>query len=464
MSPLTKLASSLRDVVWRSTQHWLSAIGALLALISSVTFFVIFGVQLMGRDIGPYAGVVSYLVMPALFVLGLLLIPIGLVRLRRRERLGKSTLYPVFDLNRPRVRSIGLAVIIFTTANLLVVSTATYKGLDVMHSDQFCGNVCHSVMQPEQVAHLSTAHANVQCADCHIGEGATHWTQSKMRGARQLWQLVTNDFVRPAPQPVEVPRVNCTRCHAETGYREDKLRIARHYSDDEKTVEQTSIWRMRVGGYRDGKWSGVHAHNGMKISYLADHSRQTITAVKVTRADGSTDLFESKDAPKLADAQWWDMECTDCHNRAGHNFQPPEKIVDAALARGVLNPETPYIRKQAVAALSKPYASQEQALQQLPADLVKAYAVDKVDPAPGELEAAGKVLAAEWTKNNFPQMNVSGLSYRNYQQHDPGCFRCHDKGHVNSAGKEIQKKCAGTCHDIIADHEEKPEALDVLYP
>jgi hypothetical protein len=464
MSPLTKLASSLRDVVWRSTRHWVSAIGSFISLLSAITFFVIFALQLMGRDIGPYTGLISYLVMPALFVMGLVLIPIGLVLLRRHERRGRSTLYPVFDLNQPRVRSIGLAVIIFSTANVLVISTATYKGLDVLHSDQFCGNVCHSVMQPQQVAHLATAHASVQCADCHVGEGATHWTASKLRGARQAWQFVTNDITRPAPQPVEVPHVNCTRCHSEQGYREDKLCIARHYSDDEKTVEQTSIWRMRIGGYRDGKWSGIHAHNGMKISYLSDGSRQTISAVKVTRADGSTDLFEAKDAAEQPGEQWWDMECTDCHNRAGHNFKSPEKIVDAALARGALNPEVPFIRKQAIGVLSKPYASHAEALEQIPTDLVKAYATDNVDPAPGELEAAGKVLAAEWTQNNFPQMNVSGASYRNYQQHDPGCFRCHDKAHVNSAGKEIQKKCAGTCHDIIADHEEKPEALDVLYP
>jgi hypothetical protein len=35
---------------------------------------------------------------------------------------------------------------------------------------------------------------------------------------------------------------------------------------------------------------------------------------------------------------------------------------------------------------------------------------------------------------------------------------------VDSKGAEIQNKCAGTCHDSIADHEEKPEALDVLFP
>jgi hypothetical protein len=28
----------------------------------------------------------------------------------------------------------------------------------------------------------------------------------------------------------------------------------------------------------------------------------------------------------------------------------------------------------------------------------------------------------------------------------------------------VQQKCSGACHDIIATEEEKPEAMDVLYP
>jgi hypothetical protein len=35
---------------------------------------------------------------------------------------------------------------------------------------------------------------------------------------------------------------------------------------------------------------------------------------------------------------------------------------------------------------------------------------------------------------------------------------------VNAKGDAIPQKCSAACHDIIADHEEKPEALDVLYP
>ena len=61
-------------------------------------------------------------------------------------------------------------------------------------------------------------------------------------------------------------------------------------------------------------------------------------------------------------------------------------------------------------------------------------------------------------------MKVTWGSYVDYLQHEPGCFRCHDKNHENSKGEVIQKKCSGSCHDVIATEEEKPEAMDVLYP
>ncbi len=69
-----------------------------------------------------------------------------------------------------------------------------------------------------------------------------------------------------------------------------------------------------------------------------------------------------------------------------------------------------------------------------------------------------------WTQNNFPEMKVTWGTYRDFLQHEPGCYRCHDKNHVNAMGKVIEQKCSGTCHDIIATEEEEPEAMDVLYP
>ena len=161
-----------------------------------------------GVPIGNYAGILSYLILPAIFVVGLVLIPIGLRLQRKKEaKAGQPSRFPVLDFNNPRLRSIAILVFVLTVVNLMIVSTATFKGVEVMDTDSFCGETCHKVMQPEAVAHQITTHSSVRCVDCHIGEGATHYARAKLRGAAQMVEFITGDYSRPAPQPTEVP--NC---------------------------------------------------------------------------------------------------------------------------------------------------------------------------------------------------------------------------------------------------------------
>jgi len=387
--------------------------------------------------------------------------------LRRKEKAGKPAGFPVLNFNDPRLRTIALVVFALTVVNLMIVSVATYKGLHVMHSDAFCGGTCHNVMQPQAVAHASTTHANVYCADCHIGEGAAHFAKAKLNGARQMMEFILGDYSRPVPQPTAVPSAICTRCHEIRRFADDRLHIQRSYDDSEKPVEKVTILRTIPGGFRDGKWKGAHAHNGMTIRYLADEKRSTITEIEVIRPDGSTDKFVDKQAKAPADATWVEMGCTDCHSRPAHRFSMPEAVVDRALGRGALDKGLPYIRREAVGVLKTSHPSQEEATKAIPAALQASYA--KLAPAldaegKAKVGAAGKLLAEEWNRNNFPDMKVTWGTYVEFFQHQPGCFRCHDTKHVNAKGNAVQQKCSGACHEVIADKEEKPEALDVLYP
>ncbi len=467
MNIFSKLTAMLRDGLWRATRHWLSAIGAALATLSSISFLAMFALELSGHELGNYAGIISYILLPTVFVVGLILLPIGLRQLRKKESAGALAAYPVFDFNSPRLRGIALVVMGLTIVNLMVVSTATFKGLEIMHSDEFCGTTCHNVMQPQAVAHTVTTHANVHCADCHIGEGASHFTRAKLRGATQLLQFIVGDVARPVPQPTEVATAICTRCHAQNRYTEDRLHVRRMYGDEEKTVEKTTVYRMLVGGFRDGEWHGVHKHNGLHIRYLADAKRSTITSVEVLRPDGNTETFTEKGAQLPADAQWFQMGCTDCHSRPAHRFFSPEFIVEKALSRGAIDKELPFINREAVAVLKASYPTHTQALRGIP-QVFKANYLKLVpaldDDGKARVDAAGKLLAEEWVHNNFPEMNVGWGTYVDYSQHEPGCFRCHDKKHENARGEVISKKCGGMCHDVIATEEEQPEVIDVLYP
>jgi hypothetical protein len=457
--------AALRDFVFLATRHWLSAIGVGLATFAAISFLVILALELAGMEVGNYAGLISYFLLPIIFVVGLVLIPIGL-RLRRRRELAGDTKFPVLDFNNDRLRTIALVVFALTIVNLMIVSMATYKGLQVMETTAFCGTTCHKVMQPEAVAHELTTHSNVRCADCHVGEGAGHFVKAKMNGARQAVEFIFGSYSRPVPQPVPVASEICTHCHDATRAVPDGLHIWRSYDDSEKSVEKVTIFRTLIGGFRDGKWKGAHAHNGFKIRYLADESRKTISEVEVTRPDGTSDRFVSKEGAAPAAPIWQEMGCTDCHSRPAHQFSKLETAVDRAIARGAIDRELPFIKRESVAVLKGSYPSQDEARKAIPAALTASYA--KLAPAldePGKAKvaAAGKVLAEEWTHNNFPQMKVTWGTYVDFFQHD-GCWRCHDTKHVNAKGDAIQQRCSGACHEILADHEEKPEALDVLYP
>ncbi len=468
MNVIVKVLRAVRDFIWRATQNWVSAIGVALATLASISFLAIIALDVAGVLIGNYAGIISYLILPGIFVFGLVLIPIGL-RLQRKkdQKTGQPSRFPVLDFNDPRLRSVALLIFVLTVVNLMIVSTATFKGVQVMDTDSFCGETCHKVMQPEAVTHQITNHSSVRCVDCHIGEGMAHYAKAKLRGAAQMVQFITGDYSRPAPQPTEVPSTICFQCHASERFSEDRLHIRRMFNDKEKAGETITIYRMLVGGLRDGKWQGVHQHNGLKIRYLSDPKRTTITDIEVTRADGSTDKFTAKDVKAPAGAQWFEMGCTDCHNRPAHRFSTAESLVDRALARGSIDKDLPFIKREAVAVLKANYPSHDEAKNAIPAAMLASYTklVPSLDAAgKAKVEAAGKLLADEWSNNNFPDMKVTWGTYVEFLQHDPGCFRCHDKNHQNAKGDVVQKRCGGACHDVIATEEEKPEALDVLFP
>jgi hypothetical protein len=77
----------------------------------------------------PYIGILVFLILPAIFVLGLLLIPLG-VWLRRRSLRGSGQLpsvFPAIDLHLPVVRRTLEWVALATGINLLIVGTAAWS-------------------------------------------------------------------------------------------------------------------------------------------------------------------------------------------------------------------------------------------------------------------------------------------------------------------------------------------------
>ena len=157
-----------------------SLAGGAITSASGVTMIGYWLVELFGRpNDNPYLGIIFFLLLPAVFLLGLLLIPIGVWV--RRKKLQKEGLIPVafpkVDFN-DRIFRHGIDIVLVATiANLLIVSIASYRGAAYMDSPQFCGQSCH-VMHPEDAAYRVSAHSHVACVDCHIGAGAASYVRA----------------------------------------------------------------------------------------------------------------------------------------------------------------------------------------------------------------------------------------------------------------------------------------------
>jgi len=52
----------------------------------------------------------------------------------------------------PHLEYVGVA----TVLNLLIVGTASYRGVEYMDSVNFCGKTCHTVMDPEYTAYQNS--------------------------------------------------------------------------------------------------------------------------------------------------------------------------------------------------------------------------------------------------------------------------------------------------------------------
>jgi len=141
----------------------ISLAGGAITTASAVTMVGYWLVEILGLpNENPYLGIIFFLLLPGLFVAGLLLIPVG-VYIRRRKLQGAGQIpaqFPKIDLNDRMFRHGLDIVLVATIANLLVVSIATYRGAAYMDSPQFCGQSCH-VMHPEYTAYKVSAHSHV---------------------------------------------------------------------------------------------------------------------------------------------------------------------------------------------------------------------------------------------------------------------------------------------------------------
>jgi hypothetical protein len=436
----------------------ISVAGMVLTTLSAVSFLVVFFADLFGLHTNPYIGIVFFLVLPGVFLIGLLLIPLGAWVERRRRAAGKapsSAQWPRIDLNDPAQRTTAVIVFLLTIANVVIVSLGAYRGVAYMDSVQFCGQACHTPMKPEFVAHQAGAHANVPCVECHVGPGASSFAQAKLAGTRRLLAVARTNYPRPivASAGQLLPaRDTCERCHWPPQVHGDKVRRIAEYADDEKNTESVTTLRVHVGGGdgRRGLATGIHWHMNVAnaIEFIAtDRERQQIPYVRMTDRDGVVReyLAEGATPAVIAAGARHRMDCTDCHNRPSHAIAASaERAVNEAIADGSIPRTLPFVHREAVKLLTASYPSEDAATAHLSGALRAFYPAAHAD-----VDRAVQSVQAIYRRNVFPEMHVGFGTYPNNIGHvdSPGCFRCHDDTHKTRDGRKISQDCE-TCHSI----------------
>jgi hypothetical protein len=151
------------------------------------------------------------------------------------------------------------------------------------------------------------------------------------------------------------------------------------------------------------------------------------------------------------------MDCVDCHNRPTHIYTPPDRAVDRALLTREIPRDLPYIKQQAVTALTKDSPTTPQALQSIETDINEYYRTTYPDVYKARKKDVDRSIAKLkeiFQTIRFPEMKVDWQTHPDNIGHfySGGCFRCHDDKHLTRNGRKITKECK-VCHDVLEQKE-----------
>ncbi|HZC25072.1 MAG TPA: NapC/NirT family cytochrome c [Candidatus Binatia bacterium] len=445
-----------------------SLAGVALAIVGLANIFLFVLIDLIGTKPSPYIGILAYMVSPSFFGLGLILMVVGLL-LERRKKVERTEFYPRVDLNDPAQRSAVISFLSFLVVFAVVSAAGSYKAYEFTDSVQFCGQLCHTVMNPEFTAYQLSPHARVACVDCHVGSGATWYVKSKLSGARQVFAATFNTFPRPIPTPVHNLRPaqdTCEQCHWPKKFYGGQLKVFTHYANDEKNTLRQVRMLIKTGGGdpATGAPEGIHWHMNIsnRIDYVsADEKHQIIPYIHVEDQQGRITEYYAKDSTltkdQIAKAPRHHMDCVDCHNRPTHIYVPPDSAVDQSMLAHRIDPSLPFVKQEAVTVLTASYPTTDAAVQGIAKgmeDFYEAKYPDVVKTKQFELRNAVTEVQQIFQRTTFPEMKLNWQTHPNNLGHFyfSGCFRCHDGQHVSADGKVISRDC-NQCHTLMSETE-----------
>jgi nitrate/TMAO reductase-like tetraheme cytochrome c subunit/mono/diheme cytochrome c family protein len=354
-------------------------------------------------------------------------------------------------------RIFPFALLGFLTIVVLVGVTITW---DYTNSNAFCGSLCHT-MPPQQSTYLLSAHAGVECVECHLGRApiTTQIIRKAQDGTLTFTAMVTGNYQYPLQAHNMRPASEaCETCHYPAKFSLDSFKEVVHYGEDENNTPTTTYLILKTGGgsAREGLGYGIHWHIENPVYFYAeDEAEQIIPYVRVVHEDGSyteyVDIESNFDPSSIDDSQLKEMDCITCHNRTSHLVMQPGQIVDDLLKRNLISTEIPSIKANAVDALDVAYSTQENAMNGISTleDFYAQYYPDFYSKNADLVKNAVAQLQKIYKEMVFPEEGFTWESHPDNIGHDSsaGCFRCHGGTHFNSSGDSIRLEC-NICHSI----------------
>jgi nitrate/TMAO reductase-like tetraheme cytochrome c subunit len=452
-----------------ASRNWITIIGALIASINLLMIVLLFLISTIFNKNDTNLGLFIYIILPGFLLLGLIMIPAGMIISRKKiiaSAKNEIKLLPTVDLNNSKHRK---AFIIFTIATLIILFLSTYGSFEAYHlteSVEFCGTLCHKVMEPEYTAYQNSPHANVACVDCHVGSGASWYVKSKLSGLHQVYAVITKTY----PSPIETPlhdlrpaRETCEKCHWPQKFYTRKLQTNKYYLADSLNSEWDIILQMKIGPeYSDlGFKEGIHWHINpdIDIEYISENDkRELITYVKYTnKATGEVTIYRNPDIEisdsMIAASKARTMDCIDCHNRPSHNYSSPPVYFDKAMLTNEVSQEIPFIKRTSMGILRNTFTNKDTALMQIREGIINFYKSafsDYFKNNNTKIDESVTALQKAYSQNTFPGMKVSYDVFPDHIGHleVEGCFRCHNDTFTSENGRKIRRDC-NLCHTII---------------
>lgn len=453
----------------KSFYSWTTIAGAVIASISFLLIvFTLVITFVFPTEGGGYLGLFTFIILPVFLIIGLILMPIGTIRKIKQDKkreIQREVKFPIVNLNDPAQRRVVFIFVVGTAIFLLFTSLGSYEVFHYTESNQFCGTLCHKVMEPEYMTYQKSPHARVHCVECHVGSGASWYVKSKLSGLYQVYSVLTKSY----PTPIETPihnlrpaRETCEECHWPQKFYDPKYVTNKHYLADEENTEWNVQLLMKIGPEHSalGQTEGIHWHinPGVKIEYKSNLKRDTVVEVKFTDLKtGETRVYNDSQLSKITSddtLQARTMDCLDCHNRPSHDYISPSNFIDKAIAAGKISKDIPEIKSVAMGILVKEFPTTDSAMNYISARVNKYYKrnyQELLDTGKYVLDTAIAFIQDGYRKNIFPKMKAQWSAYPNHIGHieSNGCFRCHNNNFKSQDGHVITNDC-NLCHLIKA--------------